>query len=151
MTGRRKLALGIGIAILLSYAVAIIGFVSYGLPALRLLGKPEALQAVRGLQESRVAFVLGISSEFAIVALVLGHLVHAARTRQLSGSERVFWVAALLIGNFVALPFFWYLQVWRPAVLAPARAVSDEQRFAAFLQRRSQQKMGGPPTTRGTA
>jgi hypothetical protein len=151
MRGGRALALGIGLAIVVSYGLEAIGFITYGLPVLLAVGTPDALEAAQALQGSWVASAWGVSCEFAIGALLLGHVVHAARTRRLSRRARAFWVFALLAGNVVALPIYWYRHVWRPAVLAPRRTLSDQERFAAFLARRSQGHGPDAPPTRGPA
>jgi hypothetical protein len=151
MMGRRSVALGIGIAILVSYVMAAIGFFDYGLPLLRTLGAPESLEAAQALMASREAFLWGTLPDLAIGGLILGSIVHATRTRQLAGSAKALWVSGLVLGNFITLPFYWYFRVWQPAALAPQREVSDQERLAAFLERRSQQpaedspQRGGPP------
>ncbi len=105
MTRRRGVALSIGIVIAASYLVAVAGILSYGLPLLRLTRNPDALLAVAPELISGPAFVIGVASEFVILGLVLGHVVHAARAPQLSSARRALWLGALILGSVVAVPF----------------------------------------------
>jgi hypothetical protein len=151
MTRGRAIAATIGITIAASYAVAAVEFVIYTLPFLRLAENPDALRAVVPRLASGPAVVLGLVCDFVIAGLVLGHLVHAIRAPQLPRARKALWVAALVLGTFVAVPFYWYYHVWRPAALAGDAQLSEEQRLAAFLQSGPRPATGGSPTAPGSA
>jgi hypothetical protein len=150
MTRRRGLALGIGITMAVSYIVAAIGFFGFAPALLRATSEPDALDAVGTGGGFGVAMLAAVAAAFAIAVLQIGYMVHAARSRLLSRSRKALWETALLLGSVFVMPFYWYLYIWRPAVLATDDPRTDEQRFAVYLKRRSEGTARRAPP-RGTA
>lgn len=48
-----------------------------------------------------------------IVATLIFYLAYLFKTDHVSTKERPSWAAALIIGNIVAMPIFWYRYVWQ--------------------------------------
>lgn len=48
-----------------------------------------------------------------IVATLIIYLAYLFKTDHVSIKERPSWAAALIIGNIVAMPIFWYRYVWQ--------------------------------------
>ncbi len=42
------------------------------------------------------------------------YIVHAYRTDLVPADKKVLWVVILFFGNFIAIPVYWYLYMWRP-------------------------------------
>jgi hypothetical protein len=55
-------------------------------------------------------------------ALVASYVVYLFRTAHVPAEKRALWAVVLFLGNMLAMPFFWYLYVWRP--LQAERAVA---------------------------
>lgn len=47
--------------------------------------------------------------------VMIGFIVHALRTESVPQEKRGLWVAVLLLGNFLALPFYWMWYVRQPS------------------------------------
>lgn len=48
-----------------------------------------------------------------IVATLIFYLAYLYKTDHVSTKERPFWTAALVLGNIVAMPIFWYRYIWQ--------------------------------------
>jgi hypothetical protein len=48
-----------------------------------------------------------------IVALVVYYVVHAATNKKLGPGRRALWVVAIVIGNVLLMPVYWYQEIWR--------------------------------------
>ena len=48
-----------------------------------------------------------------IVATLTFYLAYLFKTDYVSTKERQFWTVALIIGNIVAMPIFWYRYMWQ--------------------------------------
>jgi hypothetical protein len=46
--------------------------------------------------------------------LVAAYIVYVFKTRHVPAEKRALWAAVLFFGNFIAMPVFWFLYVWRP-------------------------------------
>jgi len=51
-----------------------------------------------------------------VMALVLGltafYIVHLFRTDRVPTDKKALWAVVLLLGNLLAMPFYWYFYVW---------------------------------------
>ena len=137
MTRRRGFAIGIGITMAAAYTAGVIGFFQVAPALLRASSVPESQVSTQTGHGYRLALLVTAVAATVIAALQLAFMIQAGRSRRLSGAKRALWVAALLFGSVAVMPFFWYLRIWRPAVLAAAGALTDEERFAGFVRRRS--------------
>jgi len=124
-TSGSGMARGVGLAILVSYAAAVAGFLVIGPPLLHASSVPDPGDATGG-RRFAMALALFCVAAAAIAVLHVGHIVHAARNRRLSADARALWIAALVVGSVVVLPFYWYAQVWRPVRDAAPEAAAAE-------------------------
>ncbi|HTT66584.1 MAG TPA: hypothetical protein VMF70_01020 [Gemmatimonadales bacterium] len=131
MTRRRGFALGIGITLLASYAVAAVGFFEFAPPLLRASSRPPSLEGAGTGRGFAVAMFSAAGAAVVIAGLQVAFMVHACRIPLRSRRARALWLAALFLGSVVVMPFFWYLHVWRPAVPAADVAPTDERPLAA--------------------
>jgi len=65
--------------------------------------------------------VLGV---FGII-LMFGYISHASRSRKVPSEKRGLWISVLLFGNILALPFFWFWYIQKPAEAAGNHAADD--------------------------
>ncbi|MCB8939912.1 MAG: hypothetical protein H6655_15990 [Ardenticatenaceae bacterium] len=47
------------------------------------------------------------------MATLVFYLAYLHKTNHVSTKERPFWTLALIVGNIVAMPIFWYRYVWQ--------------------------------------
>ncbi|MCB8980930.1 MAG: hypothetical protein H6657_26285 [Ardenticatenaceae bacterium] len=57
------------------------------------------------------------------VALLIFYLVYLYKTEHVPAKERPFWAAALILGNIVAMPIFWYRYMWQ--TIEPSQTIPD--------------------------
>jgi hypothetical protein len=62
------------------------------------------------------AGILDLHMVFAIWTLLLTafYVVLVLRTESVPREKRGLWCAVLVLGSVFAMPFFWYLYIWRP-------------------------------------
>src|SRR5687768_14662280 len=53
-----------------------------------------------------------LATMFVIMGLMVFYIVHVFRNRALTESARVLWTIVIFMGHFIAMPIYWYLQVW---------------------------------------
>jgi len=56
---------------------------------------------------------LFLASLISAAGLIVAAMVHVVITNRLNPEAKGLWLLLLLIGNMVALPLYWYLNVWR--------------------------------------
>jgi hypothetical protein len=44
--------------------------------------------------------------------LMVFYIVHLLRTDKIKTRVKLLWAAALLIGNIIVMPIFWYIYIW---------------------------------------
>ncbi len=49
------------------------------------------------------------------VALLVFYIVHVFRTDRVPADKKALWAVVLFLGNFLAMPVYWYLYVWPKA------------------------------------
>jgi hypothetical protein len=49
-----------------------------------------------------------------IWVLIATYIVYLFKTTHVPADKRALWAVVLFLGNMLAMPFFWYLYVWRP-------------------------------------
>lgn len=59
-------------------------------------------------------FPLHFLTMLLMFGLTATYVVHAFRTDLVDPDKRVIWVIALIFGNILAFPIYWYLYMWRP-------------------------------------
>jgi hypothetical protein len=60
-----------------------------------------------------IIFVLHVLTMFLILAMIIFNIVHVLRTIKPPDDSRISWVIALLFGNMITNPVYWYLHIWR--------------------------------------
>ena len=48
-----------------------------------------------------------------LVGLWVFYLIYLFRTRNIPKEKKGLWLAVLFFANILAMPFFWYVYVWR--------------------------------------
>jgi hypothetical protein len=61
---------------------------------------------------------VGVSAAFWFLVFCIGHLL----ARRGPALVKAFWVVALILGNLVVIPLYWYLFIWRPHLALPSRS-----------------------------
>lgn len=51
--------------------------------------------------------------------LLVFYIAHVFKNRTLAEDRRVLWTIIIFLGNIGAMPFYWYLHVWRPLGAVP--------------------------------
>lgn len=49
------------------------------------------------------------------VALLAFYIVHVFRTDRVPADKKALWAVVLFLGNFLAMPVYWYLYMWPKA------------------------------------
>lgn len=64
---------------------------------------------------SYLNYVVPILTGYSILYLTLGlfYFVHIIQNRFLDSEKKVLWITVLLILNGLAMPFYWYLYLWK--------------------------------------
>lgn len=62
----------------------------------------------------KYVFLLHLLTILGVFALLTIYVVHAYRTDLVPADKKVLWVVILFFGNFIAIPVYWYLYMWRP-------------------------------------
>lgn len=58
-----------------------------------------------------------------LAALLLFYLIYLYKTEYVPAKQRPFWAVALIIGNIVAMPIFWYRYMWQ--TISPSQTDPD--------------------------
>lgn len=66
-------------------------------------------------------FHLHVISMSLMVALILSYVVYLFKSGIVPKDKRILWTVVLVAGNMFAMPFFWFLYVWR----APVNSVAQ--------------------------
>lgn len=75
-------------------------------------------QEPAGLPELfKYVFILHLLTILLMFVLLTVYIVHAYRTDLVPNDKKVLWVVILFFGNFIAIPIYWYLYMWRPVSL----------------------------------
>lgn len=57
---------------------------------------------------------------FAIILLMFGllafYMFYLFKTERVPQDKKVLWAVLLFMGNFIAMPIFWYIYIWREPV-----------------------------------
>ena len=75
-----------------------------------LVGIPER-NIFLELFETLFLFHLGMMLWIAVLTIV--YAVHIARNEALKNEIKAVWVTAICFGNVLAMPIYWYLQIWK--------------------------------------
>lgn len=102
MSRRKALALGWASAWPLAYAIFFFGVLAY-----------TALFRPQGAPPPFVAATLALHllTAFLVMGLLLYDIAHLFRTPSIE--HKAAWAAALLAANILALPVYWYFNIWR--------------------------------------
>jgi hypothetical protein len=65
-----------------------------------------------------VLLPLHVATMLLTVGLTVVYVLHVFRSGRVREDQRLLWAAIIFVGNVLAMPFYWYLYVWRE----PARA-----------------------------
>ncbi len=49
-----------------------------------------------------------------IIGLLVCYIVHLFKTSAVPSEQKALWAVVLLGGNMLAMPFYWYLNIWKP-------------------------------------
>jgi hypothetical protein len=60
-----------------------------------------------------VIWKLFLISLISAAGLIVASMIHVVITNRLNPEAKGLWLLLLLIGNVVALPLYWYLNIWR--------------------------------------
>lgn len=72
--------------------------------------------------------VLHLGAMLLTMALTIFYIVHLFRSTVVPNDQKALWAVVLFLGNVIAMPIYWYLQVWRevsPRVLEEPRVSPD--------------------------
>lgn len=61
-------------------------------------------------------FVLHVLAIVLIWMLIAFYIWHLFRTDLVSSDKKALWAVVLFLGNMIAMPVFWYIYIWKPAV-----------------------------------
>lgn len=54
-----------------------------------------------------------------IICLLIFYIIYLFKTERVPNDKKTLWAVVLFLGNIFAMPFFWYLYIWRkPNALA---------------------------------
>jgi hypothetical protein len=71
-----------------------------------------------------IMFLLLMLIHFITIALILGlmiyYIIDAVKSESLSQNGKIGWIVALFFGGFFAMPFYWYLNIWKKTETDPA-------------------------------
>ena len=69
----------------------------------------------------QVLMIAHFGTMLVMAGLLTFYIVHVFKNPALAGDRRVLWAVVLFLGNFIAMPIYWFLFVWReaPRNLAP--------------------------------
>ena len=112
MKSNRVIAMGLGLLTFLPVSYAVV-YLAVLLP--RLSGAMESPQ-VSGSEYFHLVNTVGqLNVVMGSVTLVLVGCcaVMAYRSAKVPAGKKGLWLAALLFGNVLALPVFWYVLIWR--------------------------------------
>ncbi len=71
---------------------------------------PSAQEVIQHVNRANMwANALGIW----LVLLITTYLLYLFKSSRLQSEKRNLWAIGLVLGNFVVMPFFWYLHIWR--------------------------------------
>jgi cytosine/uracil/thiamine/allantoin permease len=57
-----------------------------------------------------------------IMALLTFYIINVFRNDRVNKDMKILWAVVLFFGNFVAMPVYWYLYIWRdPKILSEIR------------------------------
>jgi len=59
-----------------------------------------------------VLIVLHLFTMFWLLALAIFYIVYLYKTDRVAQDKKALWAVVLLLGNFFAMPVFWYLYIW---------------------------------------
>ena len=51
-----------------------------------------------------------------VLAVVLFDIIYMYKTENVPREKRTLWLVVLILGTFIAVPFFWYFYMWKPLV-----------------------------------
>jgi hypothetical protein len=58
-------------------------------------------------------FPVHILTIFLIIGLQIYYIVDVFNNKRVGQDQRVIWVIALILGGMLAMPIYWYLNIWR--------------------------------------
>jgi hypothetical protein len=61
-----------------------------------------------------VFFLLHVCAILLSFVLIAFYIVHLFRTNVVPNDKKALWAVVLFLGNFLAMPVYWYLYLWRP-------------------------------------
>lgn len=105
-------ALGVCSVTPLAYAVALSVHV---IPRIESLGEPGVVQPnayFRLLSRLTTAHIIVFGL---VIAILTAFLYANYRDTRATGQARTGWALALLLGNILVFPLFWYLRLWVPS------------------------------------
>ena len=50
---------------------------------------------------------------FEIFVLSVIYIVHVFKTDRVAQDKKALWAVVLFLGNMIAMPFYWYLFIWK--------------------------------------
>src|SRR5882757_6389751 len=113
MSKQGKILLGLvsflPIALIIVYGIFFISmFTSVFRESVRQKGPPAFLLGNMGYLQVTMALLV-----ISALGLLIFYLIHAINNTRLDNTDRLVWVLALLLGNVVAYPIYWFMQVWK--------------------------------------
>lgn len=60
-----------------------------------------------------IIFALHFITIFGSFGLMIYYVVHALKNERLEGDRKFLWAAIIFFGNMIAMPIYWYLQIWQ--------------------------------------
>lgn len=65
-------------------------------------------------------FVIHFLTIFLILGLQIFYIVNAVKSESLTQNMKIVWIIALFFGGFVAMPIYWYINIWKESELESA-------------------------------
>ncbi|MGK7368788.1 MAG: hypothetical protein ACNS64_01135 [Candidatus Halalkalibacterium sp. M3_1C_030] len=113
MQASKSLTIILGILTFLPFIglLGIFAFVFYEFLVLMLSDTPANLL----LYFTYFGYILPVFSGYLLVYLALGifYFVHVIQNQLLDTEKKVLWIAVLIALNGLAMPFYWYVYLWK--------------------------------------
>ncbi len=60
-----------------------------------------------------VILIMHLLTIIDIMGLTIYYILHAVKNESLEQDMRIVWIVLILLGNMIAMPIYWYLNIWR--------------------------------------
>ena len=54
------------------------------------------------------------------IGVLLFFIIHLSRNKGMESTEKAIWVLALVLGNVICYPIYWYMKIWKEELPAVA-------------------------------